>query len=105
MAALRDRVLPQSPNVAARDANRADSGDAGAPVAHATSVAGGGPRTEDTPMNLYDTPAERVRRNRERAEELGRAADRATDPEHRQRLREKALRLLREETAAEPRPS
>ncbi|MEU4180285.1 DUF6381 family protein [Streptomyces sp. NPDC026589] len=56
-------------------------------------------------MNLYDTPLERARRNRERAEELGRAADRATDPEHRQRLREKALRLLREEPTAEPRPS
>ncbi|MFE2294028.1 DUF6381 family protein [Streptomyces sp. NPDC059452] len=48
-------------------------------------------------MNLPDTPLERVRRTRERAEELGRAADRATDPEHRQRLREKARRLLREE--------
>ncbi|MEV7899929.1 DUF6381 family protein, partial [Streptomyces cyaneofuscatus] len=45
-------------------------------------------------MNLPDTPLERARRNRERAEELGRAADRATDPEHRQRLREKARRLL-----------
>ncbi|MFH9134171.1 DUF6381 family protein [Streptomyces sp. NPDC017524] len=56
-------------------------------------------------MNLYDTPLERARRNRERAEELGRAADRATDPEHRQRLREKALRLLREEPTAESRLS
>ncbi|WP_433406393.1 DUF6381 family protein [Streptomyces sp. CA-146814] len=47
-------------------------------------------------MNLPDTPLERARRTRERAEELGRAADRATDPEHRQRLREKARRLLGE---------
>ncbi|MFI1933325.1 DUF6381 family protein [Streptomyces sp. NPDC020330] len=56
-------------------------------------------------MNLYDTPGERARRTRERAEELGRAADRATDPEHRQRLREKALRLLRDDPAADFRPS
>ncbi|GGU93146.1 hypothetical protein GCM10010498_60360 [Streptomyces cavourensis] len=56
-----------------------------------------GPTTEDTPMDLPDTPLERTRRTRERAEELGRAADRATDPEHRQRLREKARRLLGEE--------
>ncbi|MGC5530535.1 DUF6381 family protein [Streptomyces sp. SR-10] len=55
-------------------------------------------------MNLYDTPVERARRTRERAEELGRAADRATDPEHRQRLREKALRLLREDPAADTAP-
>ncbi|WNF31009.1 DUF6381 family protein [Streptomyces sp. C11-1] len=55
-------------------------------------------------MNLPDTPVERARRTRERAEELGRAADRATDPEHRRRLREKALRLLREDPAAGPRP-
>jgi len=48
-------------------------------------------------MNLPDTPLERSRRTRERAEELGRAADRATDPEHRKRLREKARRLLGEE--------
>ncbi|MEV1048865.1 DUF6381 family protein [Streptomyces sp. NPDC049916] len=54
-------------------------------------------------MNLPDTPVERARRIRERAEELNRAADRATDPEHRSRLREKALRLLRENPAAEPR--
>ncbi len=38
-------------------------------------------------MDLPDIPLERTRRTRERAEELGRAADRATDPEHRQRLR------------------
>ncbi len=56
-----------------------------------------GPTTEDTPMGLPDIPLERTRRTRERAEELGRAADRATDPEHRQRLREKARRLLGEE--------
>ncbi|WP_411083318.1 DUF6381 family protein [Streptomyces sp. cmx-18-6] len=49
-------------------------------------------------MNLPDTPVERARRTRERAEELGRAADRATDPEHRQRLREKSRRLLGEES-------
>ncbi|MEV7249709.1 DUF6381 family protein, partial [Streptomyces cyaneofuscatus] len=54
-------------------------------------------------MNLPDTPLERARRNRERAEELGRAADRATDPEHRQRLREKARRLLGEEAAGQER--
>lgn len=48
-------------------------------------------------MSLSDTPMERARRTRERAEELGRAADRATDPEHRERLREKARRLLGEE--------
>ncbi|BFP50327.1 hypothetical protein SCMC78_01340 [Streptomyces sp. CMC78] len=84
---------------------RTDSGDAGAPVAHTTPVADGGPTTEDTPMNLYDSPVERARRTRERAEELGRAADRATDPEHRQRLREKALRLLREDPAPDSRPS
>ncbi|MER6770791.1 DUF6381 family protein [Streptomyces cavourensis] len=48
-------------------------------------------------MDLPDIPLERTRRTRERAEELGRAADRATDPEHRQRLREKARRLLGEE--------
>ncbi|MEU9712706.1 DUF6381 family protein [Streptomyces sp. NPDC047967] len=53
-------------------------------------------------MNLYDSPEERARRTRERAEELGRAADRATDPEHRRRLRAEALRLLREEPAPEP---
>ncbi|MFI8199593.1 DUF6381 family protein [Streptomyces sp. NPDC085942] len=47
-------------------------------------------------MDLYDSPTEWACRTRERAEELGRAADRATDPEHRRRLREKALRLLRE---------
>ncbi|RPK87332.1 hypothetical protein EES46_19515 [Streptomyces sp. ADI98-10] len=61
--------------------------------------------TEDIPMNLYDSPVERARRTRERAEELGRAADRATDPEHRQRLREKAQRLLREDPAADSGPS
>ncbi|MDG9682258.1 DUF6381 family protein [Streptomyces sp. DH18] len=55
-------------------------------------------------MNLNDTPVERARRTRERAEELGRAADRATDPEHRQRLREKALRLLREDPRPTPAP-
>ncbi|MFJ1800652.1 DUF6381 family protein [Streptomyces sp. NPDC088180] len=56
-------------------------------------------------MSLHETPVDRARRTRERAEELGRAADRTTDPEHRQRLREKALRLLREEPAADSRPS
>ncbi|AGK75004.1 hypothetical protein SFUL_19 [Streptomyces microflavus DSM 40593] len=81
----------------ARDAIRPVSGDAGAPVAHATAVADGGTTTKDVPMNLPDTPLERSRRTRERADELGRAADRATDPEHRQRLREKARRLLGEE--------
>ncbi|MFD8729511.1 DUF6381 family protein [Streptomyces sp. NPDC059611] len=54
-------------------------------------------------MNLPDTPLERIRRTRERAEELGRAADRATDPEHRQRLREKARRLLGEEAEGQER--
>ncbi len=53
-------------------------------------------------MNLYDSPVERARRTRERAEELGRAADRATDPEHRRRLRAKALRLLLEEPTPDP---
>ncbi|WP_228994834.1 DUF6381 family protein [Streptomyces sp. DH8] len=55
-------------------------------------------------MDPYDSPARRARRIRERAEELGRAADRATDPEHRQRLREKARLLLRE-GPADSRPS
>ncbi|MFJ4965394.1 hypothetical protein EES43_29280 [Streptomyces sp. ADI96-02] len=58
-------------------------------------------------MNLPDSPVERARRTRERAEELSRAADRATDPEHSRRLREKALRLLGEEpepTAGQPGP-
>ncbi|GFN10163.1 hypothetical protein Smic_87190 [Streptomyces microflavus] len=86
-----------SPYVTARDAIRPVSGDAGAPVAHATAVADGGNHDEGRPHEPARHPLERSRRTRERAEELGRAADRATDPEHRQRLREKARRLLGEE--------
>ncbi|MFB7054090.1 DUF6381 family protein [Streptomyces vinaceus] len=44
-------------------------------------------------MDRESRPSERVRQLRDQAEELEQAAQHATDPEERQRLRDRALRI------------
>ncbi|OKJ95219.1 hypothetical protein AMK26_30750 [Streptomyces sp. CB03234] len=44
-------------------------------------------------MSIADEPSSRVLQMRAKAQELEQAAERATDPQDRQRLREKARRL------------
>ncbi|MYT26385.1 hypothetical protein GTW69_40010 [Streptomyces sp. SID7760] len=44
-------------------------------------------------MDAENRPDERVRRMREKAEGLEQAAQHATDPEERQRLRDRAVRV------------
>lgn len=51
-------------------------------------------RTESrTIVSIADEPSSRVLQMRAKAQELEQAAERATDPQDRQRLREKARRL------------
>lgn len=44
-------------------------------------------------MSIADEPSSRIHQMRAKAQELEQAAERATDPEDRQRLRDKARRL------------
>ncbi|MFK0235257.1 DUF6381 family protein [Streptomyces vinaceus] len=51
------------------------------------------PLNRGVDMDAEDRPNERVRQLRDQAEELERAAQHAADPEERQRLRDRALRI------------